>query len=86
MTEQPALFGDLLPTLPGCVSGIVGQDDSGKRTVWTLQCAECFALEETAHLVLMKTKFIRCRNVPTEHRMCQNCREKHYRDCDKTHR
>lgn len=49
--------GRLLPTLPGKVRGIVGIDDSKRRTVYSLQCERCFKIEETDFLVLMKTHF-----------------------------
>ncbi|WP_334121889.1 hypothetical protein [Glutamicibacter sp.] len=78
MSTQPALFGELLPTLSGCTNGVVSID--GKKT--TLQCQDCGALETPEILVLMKFKFIRCTNDPEPVRRCPDCTTKHLDACD----
>lgn len=68
---QDTLFPTLLPTLPGCVTGIVGRrEQEGKRTEWDLQCQECGAIETTNMLVLMKTLFHPC---APRTRTCPDC-------------
>ena len=82
MSEQPALFGDLLPTAPGCVNGYIGERMEGGRTIHILQCQDCTDVEETGHLILMKFKFIRCAKDPEPLRRCPECTTKHLDACD----
>lgn len=63
MTAAPAVA--LLPTMPGCTAGIVALEP------FTLQCAECGALEVPARTVLMRTRFHRPHY---EIRQCPACR------------
>jgi hypothetical protein len=70
----------LLPTLPGCVRGIVGVTEAAKgRDVYTLQCENCYALEKTDMLVLMKTKFHTLGN--DRRRLCPGCRAEVFKGC-----
>lgn len=71
---------EILPTLPGCVRGIVGVASGNKgRDVHTLQCENCYALETTEILVLMKTKFHALGN--DRRRLCPDCRAEAFKDC-----
>lgn len=82
MDKQPALFGELLPTLPGCTRGVVGErvDERGKKR-YTLQCEGCYATEEPEILVLMKFKF-HSRHKGDNPRLCPPCRvERYARTC-----
>lgn len=78
MSAQPALFGELLPTLPGCTRGVVGErvDERGKKRT-LLQCEGCFATEEPEILVLMKFKF-HTRHKGDNPRLCPSCRVERY--------
>lgn len=74
---QSSLLPEILPTLPGCVAGIVGQDP------WQVQCQECGHISEHKHLILA----IRARELVfhpwadgTNPRLCTDCRLA--RDCD----
>ena len=81
MIDQPALFGEPLPTLPGCTRGIVGEriDEKGRKR-YTLQCENCFATEEPEILVLMKFKF-HTRHKGDNPRLCPTCRAEAYKGC-----
>lgn len=68
---QPSLLPDILPALPGCVAGVVGQKP------WQIQCQECGDISEHKHLLLA----IRAKEMvfhPWEDgnnpRLCQDCR------------
>lgn len=69
-----------LPTLPGCVRGIVGvAKDAKGRSVYTLQCENCYALETPEMLILMKTRFHSLGN--DKRRLCAGCRVEAFKDC-----
>ena len=59
--------GDLAPTLPGTVHGIIGADP------WRVQCDGCGTVETLEHLVLMRTRFNPVTADPR--RLCGDCQE-----------
>jgi len=82
MTAQPALFGEVLPTLPGMMTGVVAIEDVDGRSRTTLQCGECYGLEMPEILVLMQFKFLRCKNDTEPVRRCPACTATHLQTCD----
>lgn len=79
--EQPALFGERLPDLPGSIRGVVGErvDERGKKR-YTLQCENCLATEEPHPLVLMTFKF-HSRHKGDNPRLCRPCAATAYPEC-----
>jgi len=81
MTDQPALFGERLPDLPGSVRGVVGvRKDARGRDRYTLQCEKCLDTEEPEVLVLMTFKF-HSRHKGDNPRLCRPCAATAYPDC-----
>lgn len=74
-----------LPTLPGYVEGIVAElPGAGHRgrTLYTLQCAHCLALETPQIVVLMQTHFHPRSPKDNNPRLCRACRVRAYPDCN----
>lgn len=73
-----------LPTVAGLVEGIVathpGAGHRG-RTLYTLQCAHCLALETPELFVLMQTHFHPRSPKDNNPRLCRDCRVRAYPDC-----
>lgn len=64
-----------LPTLPGCIDGIVGNDLLG----WTVQCRECGTTKTGPHLILLVSSLGFRFHTPswpdgTNPRLCRACR------------
>lgn len=81
-TEKGSVAMERLPDLPGLVSGIVGVREGARGNVYTLQCANCSAVEEPARLVLMQTHFHSRSPVNDNPRLCRPCRVERYAGCD----
>lgn len=71
-----------LPTLEGYTNGVVAVEQAGGKPRTTLQCQDCGALETPEILVLMKFKFVSCKNDPEPLRRCPACTTKHLDACD----
>lgn len=79
---QPALFGELLPALEGCIEGIVGKRPAAHgRHEWDLQCQHCYSIETVFPLVIMTYQFPHCQD--PRRRLCPDC---HKQLCDGTRR
>jgi len=78
--EQPALFGQALPTVPGYVSGVVAIDlDDRGRKVFTFQCADCHATDTPVSPGLTQMLFHPLRE--DGRRRCKACRTAAFPDC-----
>lgn len=82
-TERPSL--GLLPTLPGCVQGIVAVRKGPRGKLYTLQCQNCFVTEEPDHLIFMTIHFHSRSRGGENPRLCRDCRIQEYPDCTCDH-
>lgn len=71
----------LLPTLSGCVQGIVSVRQGSRGKLYTLQCQRCFVTEEPDHLLFMTIHFHSRSRDGENPRLCRDCRVQAYADC-----
>lgn len=66
-----------LPTLPGCIHGIVGEHPGegwGGKTAYDIQCDGCWAIETPGSLVVMTFLHWKCtRTAGGGPRLCPDC-------------